>query len=78
MKNLTNATPNTHVYDKFEYFAEDLDCLYCTHFVSNKVAKNNGGRGCGRTVCAFADIKDEATKNNRHKREKGWNKWDKE
>ena len=70
-----HETPNTRVYDRFEYFTEDLDCLYCIRFAGNKVARNNGGRGCGCVVCAYADIKDEAAKNNRDKREKGWNKW---
>ena len=83
-----HETPNTRIYDRFEYFTEDLACLYCAHFVSNVTAKHNGGSGstprtqafagtpdCGCAVCAYADIKDEAAKNNRNKREKGWNKW---
>jgi hypothetical protein len=83
-----HETPNTRVYDKFEYFTEDLDCLYCIHFAGNKVASSNGGRGstprtqafarppgCGCAVCEFADIKAEAIRKNRIKRAKGWNKW---
>jgi hypothetical protein len=36
MKNLTNATRNTRVYDKFEYFAEDFDCQFCACFCQVK------------------------------------------
>jgi hypothetical protein len=75
-----NATLNTRVYDKFEYYLEDFDCIYCVHFQSNVVAKHSdaasrcGSHGCGRSVCEFTDIKDEAIRQNRLKRAKGWNK----
>ena len=58
----------------FEYYLEDFDCIYCVHFQSNVVAKHSGGHGCGRSVCEFADIKDEAIRQNRLKRARGWNK----
>ncbi|MDR2514428.1 MAG: hypothetical protein LBD02_04370 [Christensenellaceae bacterium] len=64
--NLTNATPNTRMLDRFEYFIEDLDCTYCANY------RNRGGNGCGRTKCEFQDIRDECIANGRIKRRKGW------
>ena len=70
-----NQTPFTHVYDKFEQYIEDMDdCSLCVHFKSRSVAKNCGGHGCGRSVCEFQDLKDEAIRHNRLKRPRGWNK----
>jgi hypothetical protein len=66
--NYANGTQYTRVYDKFEYHLEDLDCMYCANF------KQLGSNGCGRSVCEFADIKDEAIRKNRLKRPRGWNK----
>ncbi|GHV32879.1 hypothetical protein FACS18949_05280 [Clostridia bacterium] len=63
-----NGTQFTRIYDKFEYYREDLDCIYCANF------KRRGGNGCGRSVCEFADIKDETIRKNRLKRPRGWNK----
>ena len=40
------------------------DCQYCANY------RNRGGRGCGRTICAFQDLKDEAIRNARTKRDK--------
>ena len=68
MREYINQTPFTHVYDKFEYFAEDFDCIDCANFIKN----NRGGHGCGRSVCEFQDLKDEATRHGRIKRPKGW------
>jgi hypothetical protein len=71
----TNATQFTRVYDKFEYHLEDMDdCNLCANFVSRKVGRTNRGCCCGRSVCEFQDITDEALRNNRLKRPKGWNK----
>ena len=64
----THETQFTHVYDKFEYYAEDFDCSVCANF------KHRGGNGCSRTVCEFKDLKDEAIRNNRIKRPRGWQK----
>jgi hypothetical protein len=44
----------------------DFDCAVCANF------RNRGGHGCGRSACEFQDLKDEAIKNNRFKRPKGW------
>ena len=68
MRKYVNGTPFTHVYDKFEYYGEDFDCVYCANFESR------GGHGCGRSICEFQDLKNEAIKHNRTKRPKGWNK----
>jgi len=68
MSKYVNETPFTRVYDKFEYFTEDFDCVYCANF------KSRGGHGCGRSKCEFQDLKDEATRNNRLKRPRGWAK----
>jgi hypothetical protein len=68
------GTQNTRVYDKFEYFSEDLDCEFCSHFKGRVVADRSGGHGCGRSVCEFQDIRDEAIRNRRIKRARGWQK----
>ena len=62
-----NQTSFAHTYDKFEY-SENYDCSACANF------KRSGSHGCGRSVCEFQDLKDEAIKNNRRKRMKGWRK----
>gem|GEM_PF-2733125 len=64
----THETPFTHVYDKFVHFAEDFDCEVCANY------KKRGGHGCGRSVCEFQDLKDEAARHNRLKRPRGWQK----
>jgi hypothetical protein len=68
-----NETRFTRVFDKFEYHLEDMDdCGLCAHFVSRKTGRDNDGRSCGRSVCEFQDLKDEAVRNARIKRERGW------
>ncbi len=64
----TYETPFTHVYDKFEYYAEDFDCGMCANH------QGRGGHGCGRSKCEFQDLKDEAIRNNRIKRPRRWQK----
>ena len=66
MKNLTNATRNTRVYDKFEYFAEDFGCQFCANY------RKRGGHGCGRSKCEFQDLRDDAIACGRIQRRKGW------
>ncbi|GHU87314.1 hypothetical protein FACS1894202_01400 [Clostridia bacterium] len=68
MKNITNATPNTRIYDKFEYFLSDLDCQFCANY------RSRGGHGCGRSKCEFQDLRDECVAAGRIKRKRGWNK----
>jgi hypothetical protein len=68
MREYANGTPFTYVYDKFEYFGEDFDCAVCANY------KKRGGHGCGRSVCEFQDLKNEAARHNRCKRPRGWNK----
>jgi hypothetical protein len=68
MANHANATQNTRIYDKFEYFLEDIDCAYCANFL------NRGGHGCGRTKCEFQSLRDECISNGRIKRKKRWDK----
>ena len=62
----TNQSDFTHTFDKFEYHMEDFDCKLCLSY------KARGGHGCGRRVCEFQDLKDEAIKHNRLKRPRGW------
>jgi len=65
----------THVYDKFEYYSEDMnDCNICVNFKSRSIAKLFNGNGCGQPMCEFQDLKDEAVRHNRLKRPRGWNK----
>lgn len=67
-----HETPFTHVYDKFEHYAEDFECSLCANFESRNAARLSDGHGCGRTICEFQDLKDEAIRQNRLKRPKGW------
>jgi hypothetical protein len=63
----TNATPNTRVSSKFQYYAEDCKCSYCDFFISRK-------RGCSLDVCCCDDIRADAIANGRIKRKRGWNR----
>ena len=55
------------VYDKFEYFLDDTDCMYCLYWRGKR-------RGCSLTACCCDDIKLDALAHGRIQREKGWNK----
>jgi hypothetical protein len=60
------ATDFTRTLDKFQYFAEDVDCPYCANF------RNRGGHGCAREVCEYDDIRRDAFAHGRIKRKPGW------
>jgi len=49
---------NVHIFNKFEYHVEDLDCAYCL----NK-------KECKKVVCEFEDIRQEAIASGRIERE---------
>jgi hypothetical protein len=67
-----NATQNTRVFDKFEYYLEDMDCSMCHYWRGKK-------KGCSRAVCCCEDERAVAVSKGRIKRRKGWNRgWDKE
>jgi len=68
MPKYTNATPFTRVYDKFEHYAEDFDCIHCADY------NHRGGHGCGRSKCEYQDLKDDALLHDRIKRPRGWQK----
>ena len=70
MSSYVNATPNTRTLNHFEYYLEDLDCVYCANF------RKRGGNGCGRSKCEFQDLRDECTAKGRIKRAKRINKWE--
>jgi hypothetical protein len=71
----TYQTPFTYVYDKFEYFAEDFDCVLCMNYKSRAADRDKRYKTkCGLPVCEFEDLKDEAIRHNRIRRPKGWNK----
>jgi len=59
----------TRFYQKFEYFLEDLSCKSCL-FYKQKYKSNK--HGCGKNVCRFEDIRQNAITNGRIKREAGW------
>ena len=62
MHKYANGTPFTHVYDHFEYHAEDLDCPSCLHYTrGSKVNKY----GCSEEACRFADIRQDTAENGR-------------
>ena len=62
-------TPNTRIYDRFEYHTEDLDCSACLYY---KRRSKYNKRGCGEDTCRFEDIRAEAIANSRIKRERGY------
>ena len=68
MTKYAHGTPFTYVYDKFVYYEEDFDCTVCANY------KGRGGHGCGCSVCEFQELKDDATRHNRIKRPRGWQK----
>ena len=71
----TKQTPFTHVYDKFEYYSEDFECIDCANYKSRAEERDERFEtGCGRPLCEFQDLKDDAEKNNRIKRPRGWQK----
>jgi hypothetical protein len=57
----------TKRHDKFEYYLEDTDCKYCLHYAGKK-------KGCKLEKCCCSDIKEDAQRNGRIKRERGWNR----
>lgn len=66
MPKYANGTPFTRVTDRFEYYAEDMDCKLCRYW--------RGKNGCSRAVCCCEDERADAVKHGRIKRRKGWNK----
>ena len=52
MRKYTHETPFTHVYDKFEYYAEDLIAL-------SVLISTTAATGLRQTVYEFQDLKDE-------------------
>ena len=60
---------NARILNKFEYYLEDCDCRYCSHYLGKK-------RGCKLQKCCCEDIKQDAIAHGRIKRKKGWDKWD--
>ena len=58
---------NKRIYNKFEYYAEDCECIYCENYLGKK-------RGCKLLECCCADIRADAIANGRIKRKAGWNK----
>ena len=62
-------TQNTHIFNRFEYHTEDLDCSVCLFY--KRKSKSNK-RGCVNDVCPFEDIRREAVENGRIKRKEGW------
>jgi hypothetical protein len=77
MSNYINTSQNTagrasvRVFDKFEFYLEDMDCKMCKYW--------RGKNGCGRVVCACADERADAIAKGRIKRRKGWGRrWDME
>jgi hypothetical protein len=52
---------NKHVFNKFEYHTEDLDCEFCLHRTK-----------CKKKACRYEEIRREAVKHGRFKRTPGW------
>jgi hypothetical protein len=64
-------TQHTKIYNRFEYHTEDLDCSDCLY---TKRKSKFHKRGFREESCRFEDIRQEAIKKGRAKRERGWNK----
>jgi hypothetical protein len=63
-------TDYTKIHDRFEYYEEDCQCIYCLHYGGKK-------DGCGLADCCCEDIRADAIANGRIKRDRGWNRnWD--
>ena len=67
-------TDYTRIHDRFEYYEEDCQCIYCLHYIRKNKAT---GRGCDRDECCCEDIRADARANGRVRRDRGWNRnWD--
>jgi hypothetical protein len=62
-------TENTRIYNRFSYHLEDIDCHDCLHYIRKG---KNDKTACGEDICRFEDIRQDAIKNGRIKRPKGW------
>ena len=56
-----NSKDNTHVFDRFEYHLEDVNCCDCLH-----------NKACDKESCRYEEIRKEAVKNARIERPKNW------
>ena len=56
---------NIRKYDRFEYYQEDTDCLWCLYYQGKKL-------GCKLEKCCCEDIRADAIANGRIKRKRGW------
>ena len=63
---------NIKIYNRFEYYEEDCNCIYCLYYKGKKKSRK---RGCDREDCCFEDIRADAIAGGRIKRKRGWNKW---
>ena len=58
-------------YDRFQYFVEDCECMYCL-FNTQKYAYFENV--CEEETCPFEVIRLDAIMNRRIKRKRGWNR----
>jgi len=65
VKKVLPVKQNVYVFEKFEYYAEDLNCSLCLH-------RNE----CVQKDCPFEDIREEAIANGRIERERGYFDYD--
>ena len=53
-------TPNTRIYNRFEYHLEDMDCSMCLYWQGKKL-------GCSQKKCCCDDVRSEAVAHGRIK-----------
>ena len=54
----------TRILNRFQYYMEDIKCIYCLHYQSKK-------RGCALEICGCEAEKQEALQHGRIKRKLG-------
>lgn len=59
-------TESTRIHERFEFYLEDLDCIYCLY--ANGRRSKNQENGCGEHRCRYEDYKRTAIANGRIKR----------
>ncbi|MCL2771997.1 MAG: hypothetical protein FWD71_01490 [Oscillospiraceae bacterium] len=60
---------NKRIYNKFEYYLEDMICSLCLYYGGKKF-------GCRLAHCCCEDEKCEAELNGRIGRKRGFTRWD--
>lgn len=60
-------TESTRIHDRFEFYLEDLDCIYCLYAKGRRSKYKENG--CGEYKCRYEDLKRICIENGRIERE---------